>query len=356
MGIRKKIVIIVGARPQFIKHAAIEIATREFFDIVTIHTGQHYDKNMSDIFFNELNIKPPTYTLSIGSSNHGKQTGQMMIEIEAIIENEKPDMVLVYGDTNSTLAGALVASKLHIPVAHVESGLRSYNNKMPEEINRVLTDHVSGLLFCPTSTAFKNLESEGFKKNIYNVGDVMYDMIRISKEKGIVKIDNTTGFYFATIHRPYNTDTQERLSEILAALNSLDLKVIFSLHPRTKSKMAGWSLLESSFENIKFIDPASYFECLNYQYNSKAVITDSGGIQKEAYILKKKCITIRTETEWIETLTSGWNTLVFDDLTNLKGILNKEPGSYINDIYGNGNAAEKMVNLIVDYLSEIKLN
>lgn len=350
MGKKIKIIVVIGARPQFIKHAALEIAVNSKFDIVTIHTGQHYDKNMSDIFFEELKIKPPTYTLNIGSANHGNQTGQMMIEIEKIIEHEIPDFLLVYGDTNSTISGALVASKLNIPIIHIEAGLRSYNRKMPEEINRVLTDHLSQLLFCPTETAIENLLKEGIVENCFNVGDVMFDMIRISKERKIVTENNFHEFYFATIHRPYNTDNKDRLVYLLNSLNSLTRKVVFSIHPRTKHKMELWGIEFDLFPNIQFIDPVSYFESLNYQLNSTAIITDSGGIQKEAYILKKKCVTIRTETEWIETLEGNWNTLMFEDLTNLQVVLNDKMSHYSANIYGDGYAAEKILKIIYKYI------
>lgn len=347
MDTKMKIVVVVGARPQFIKHAAFELEAKKYFELVTIHTGQHYDQNMSQVFFDELKISPPSYLLDIRSGDHGYQTGKMMIEIESILKNEKPDIVLVYGDTNSTLAGALVASKLKIKVAHIEAGLRSYNRDMPEEINRVLTDHISSFLFCPTQQAVTNLKNEGINNKVFMVGDVMCDMIRIAKENQmIVSREDKGNYFFATIHRPYNTDDPERLMYILNSLNRLSLKVILSLHPRTKNFLLNQNIQLSSFSNIEFIPPVSYFESLSLQDNSKAVITDSGGMQKEAYLLKRKCITIRSETEWIETLSNNWNTLVFEDLDSMETQLNVEPGKYDPNIYGDGFTSSSIVNIM----------
>ncbi len=339
----KKIAIVIGARPQFIKHAALEIALRDDFNVVTIHTGQHYDQNMSDVFFKELNIAQPTHMLNIGSGDHGDQTGKMMIKIEEIVKYERPDVLLVYGDTNSTLAGALVAAKLNIPVAHVEAGLRSFNKAMPEEINRILTDHVSSVLFCPTNTAVANLKREGIDTNVFNEGDVMVDMIRIAREKNILTQSRDYGkYYFSTIHRPYNTDDLDRLMDMIRVFNVLDKPVKFAVHPRTLHKLTQAGVNTARFQNIHFLEPVSYFESLQLQYNAQAVITDSGGIQKEAYVLKKKCVTIRSETEWLETVNSGWNDLVFDNLELLKTKVGNIPQVYEQSLFGDGYASNKI--------------
>ena len=345
----KKIVAIIGARPQFIKHAPIEMFFKGKYDLITIHTGQHYDDNMSQIFFKELGMSKPNYLLKSGGLSHGKQTAQMLIEIEEILISEKPDAVLVYGDTNSTLAGALVAAKIHIPIIHIEAGLRSFNKEMPEEINRILTDHMSSILLCPSDAAIKNLATENIKKNVFKTGDVMCDMIHIAKTKGLL-IENNDEYIYTTIHRPYNTDKKERLISILETLNELPSKVIFSRHPRTKLYMGKFNLIDQNYKNIQFIEPVSYFVNLNYLYNSVAMITDSGGMQKEAYILKKKCITIRSETEWLGTLKNGWNTLVFEDLSEIKSILENPAGKHFSDLYGTGDASKEIYEILKDII------
>jgi UDP-GlcNAc3NAcA epimerase len=345
---KKKIVIVIGARPQFIKHAALEIELKTSFTLVSIHTGQHYDSNMSAIFFEQLKINKPNYLLQVGSASHGLQTANMIIEIEKILQIEKPNFLLVYGDTNSTLAGALVASKMCIPIIHIEAGLRSYNKEMPEEINRVMTDHLSEFLFCPTKTAIKNLNKEGLINKIYNVGDIMCDMIRIAKSKDVfIKQNSTSPYYFATIHRPYNTDDLERLTSLIEVFNCLKLKVKFSVHPRTLHLLKKGQIAIEDYSNIEFLEPVSYFDSLNLQNNAEVVITDSGGMQKEAYILNKKCITIRKETEWIETLVGGWNTLVFDDLSILQEELDKKPQTENIPVYGDGNCAQLIKNILL---------
>ncbi|MCO4815183.1 MAG: UDP-N-acetylglucosamine 2-epimerase (non-hydrolyzing) [Flavobacteriales bacterium] len=340
-----KIIAIIGARPQFIKHAPIEMYFKDKCDLITIHTGQHYDENMSQIFFSELKMSQPKYLLKSGGLSHGKQTAQMLVEIEEILIAEKPDAVLVYGDTNSTLSGALAASKIHIPIIHVEAGLRSFNKKMPEEINRVLTDYMSTVLLCPSDAAIENLSNENITNNVFKTGDVMCDMIHLAKTKGLL-IENDDNYIYTTIHRPYNTDDHERLTSILTTLNNLNSKVIFSRHPRTKSYMLKYNLKDEAYKNIEFIEPASYFDNLNFLHNSTAMITDSGGMQKEAYILKKKCITIRSETEWMGTLKNGWNTLVFENLSEMESILNKPTGEHISNLYGNGKASQEIFEII----------
>lgn len=341
----KKICVIIGARPQFIKHAPVELALKKIFNVISIHTGQHYDEKMSDIFFRQLNMDRPSYMLEVGSGAHGRQTGVMLEKIEEVLLSEKPDAVLVYGDTNSTLSGALAASKLHIPVIHIEAGLRSFNKSMPEEVNRILTDHISDFLFAPTDTAVANLLHEGIEKSVYKTGDVMYDTVLLAK-KVIGSDVHIQEQVLVTLHRPYNTDNLERLTTILTILNGLKYAIIFPIHPRTKNILKSANIDISIFNNINFIDPVSYFDLIRLQMESKCIITDSGGVQKEAYILKRKCITLRSETEWVETLVNGWNTLVFEDLEKLSILVEEQPGSYVGDVYGDGHAAEEIAMLI----------
>lgn len=345
----KKIVAIIGARPQFIKHAPVEIELKDSFELITIHTGQHYDEKMSDIFFKELDISEPSYSLNIGSKIHGLQTGEMMVAIEPILMEINPACLLVYGDTNSTLAGAMVGAKLNIPVIHIEAGLRSFNKKMPEEINRIITDHCASVLLAPTDEAINNLRNENITANVFKVGDVMYDMLRIAKERGFIQ-NEKQDYYFATIHRPYNTDNAKQLKKILDNFNSLDYKVKFSVHPRTLKKMIDYSIDLSTYTNIEILPPLGYFDSLSHQLNSKCIITDSGGIQKEAYLLKKKCITLRSETEWVETLINNWNILIFDDLDTLKEKIEIVPGKYIPNLYGDGFGAKEIKQILNDYL------
>ncbi|MBK7690926.1 MAG: UDP-N-acetylglucosamine 2-epimerase (non-hydrolyzing) [Bacteroidetes bacterium] len=346
----KKIISIVGARPQFIKHAPMQMQLQQHFDAKTIHTGQHYDSNMSQVFFEELKMPKPDFLFDMGGSKpQGEQTGIMLTEIEKVCMAEKPDALLVYGDTNSTLAGALVAAKMHIPQIHIEAGLRSFNRDMPEEINRIVADEFAYMLFCPTDNAIENLRKEGITHDrIFRCGDVMCDMVKIIEPKSMPLVDYP--YYFVTIHRPYNTDDLERLTAILNELNALDKKVIFSIHPRTVSRMEQYGISTAGFSNIVFIAPQSYAESISYQKYSDCVITDSGGIQKEAYILRKKCITLRSETEWTETLHGGWNTLVFEDLKQIRVVLAQRTGAYIDEVYGKGNAAEEITDLILKYI------
>ncbi|MCP4521854.1 MAG: UDP-N-acetylglucosamine 2-epimerase (non-hydrolyzing) [Cytophagales bacterium] len=344
----KKIISVIGARPQFIKHAPIEFAFKEKVNSITIHTGQHYDKRMSQVFFDELDMSPPHYQLSVGSSSHGEQTGKMMIEIEKIVNEEKPDALLVYGDTNSTLAGAIVASKLHIPIIHVEAGLRSFNKKMPEEVNRIMTDHISDLLFAPTDPAIENLQNEGITKNVYKTGDVMCDMVRIAQER--MNDEPSSQFILTTIHRPYNTDDKERIFTILSQLNSLGIPVKFPIHPRTKNRLKEFGIDTSQFENVEFLEPQSYFDMMELLHHAKCLVTDSGGMQKEAYIAEKKCVTVRSETEWLGTLKNGWNTLIFDNLDELAEVIQQPVGEYTPNIYGTGQAAQEITDIILKHL------
>lgn len=350
-----KIITVIGARPQFIKASSVSQYLRLYHKEILIHTGQHYDLNMSDIFFDELEIPKPDYNLSIGSGNHGFQTGNMLIKLEEIYLKEKPDMVVVYGDTNSTLAGALCASKLLIPIVHIEAGVRSFNVKMPEEQNRILTDHISKILFTPTDTAKNNLLAEGILDNIYNVGDVMFDSIIKYKELAkkqsciIEKLNySNKGYILATIHRAENTNSINRLSNIIEALNESDEDIILPLHPRTKKYIENYGIIIG--DNIKVIEPIGYLDMIQLEANSKKIITDSGGMQKEAYFMKKICITIRDETEWIETVESGWNIIVgANKYKILEAITNTISGKKHTQLFGDGKAALKIIDIINNY-------
>jgi len=311
-----KIVSVVGARPQFIKLSALSKELRKKHQEIILHTGQHYDDELSKVFFSELSIPEPDYNLGIGSAEHGEQTGKMLKGIEEVLLFERPDLVIVYGDTNSTLAGALAAVKQKIPVAHVEAGLRSFRRSMPEEINRVLTDQVSSLLFCPTKTSVQNLRKEGITKGVHLVGDVMYDSLRqhikkAEKISGIMKKLNLSkkDFYLITIHRAENTDIKGNLKKIVNILLGLDKKTVFPVHPRTKKSLSEFNLLNklNSKRHLLLVDPVSYLDMLVLEKNARCVLTDSGGVQKEAFFLKTPCLTLREETEWVETVENGWN-------------------------------------------------
>lgn len=357
-----KIATVVGARPQFVKAAAVSRVLRDFHSEILIHTGQHYDRNMSDIFFNELSIPKPDYNLGVGSGSHAKQTADMLIGIEDVLLKEKPDLLIVYGDTNSTLAGALAASKIHIPIAHVEAGLRSFNMKMPEEQNRILTDRISAYLFCPTDTAVLNLANEGIKDGVYNVGDVMCDAVLyyknkiekylpeyfFSRLKGLFREVEIPGkWYMTTIHRAENSDDINKINEILKALDSLDEKVIFPVHPRTKPLIK--SLYdENNYKNILFTEPVGYLDMLYFTKNAIKIITDSGGLQKEAYILNIPCVTIRDQTEWVETLIGSHNILCKPDSQDIINKVKNTKAEFSNkqNYYGNGDAASKILALL----------
>jgi UDP-N-acetylglucosamine 2-epimerase len=356
----EKIVTIVGARPQFIKVSPVSRVLRKSYKEVLVHTGQHYDHKMSGIFFEELQIPKPDYDLEVGSAHHGNQTAQMLMKIEELLLNEKPDAVLVYGDTNSTLAGALAASKLHIPLFHIEAGLRSYNKKMPEEINRVLTDHMSDLLFAPTDIAVKNLIKEGVKENVYNVGDVMYDAVLFYRELANSKYNLSTygleekKYVLATIHRAENTDDYSRLKAIFESIKESNQTIVLPLHPRTEKKLKElglYHLLEES-HSLKILEPVSYLEMLFLENHAKSIVTDSGGVQKEAYFAKVPCYTLRDQTEWVETVDVGWNKLVDPTKQDLQQIIEDEHSiAYIDDLYGDGYASEKLVDHINKYFS-----
>ena len=350
-----KIISIVGARPQFVKLAPLSKALRNYFHEVIVHTGQHYNLNMSDSFFKDLNIPAADYNLGVGSGGHGKQTAAMINGISEVIQNENPAYVIVFGDTNSTLAGAIAASKLDIPLVHIESGLRSFNRKMPEEINRIVTDHVSDYLFAPTQTAMKNLEQEGLGSRSYLTGDIMVDAILGNLDKAKAKKHLLTQnsieenkYYLLTLHRPYNVDQKESLEKIFNELALLEKPVVFPAHPRTKNIIEKY--LMKIADNIKVIDPVGYIDFLCLQYNSNKVITDSGGIQKEAYLLGKPCITLRSETEWLETVEAGWNLLLKPDTKNIAEEINSfTPNSDRANIFGI-NVTSEMVQLLTSEL------
>ncbi len=359
-----KVVTIVGARPQFIKAAAVSRHLRAGVTEILVHTGQHYDDRMSAIFFDELNIPSPDYNLGVGSGLHGAQTGEMLARIEALLLKEKPDWMLVYGDTNSTLAGALAAVKLHIPVAHVESGLRSYNRAMPEEHNRVLTDHSSELLLCPTGTAVANLAKEGILKGVYNVGDTMLDMVlafsaRAAAETTILnelKLSEKQ-YYLATLHRPYNVDNVEVLCAILEVLLALKEPVVFPVHPRTRKNLREMAPdFEDKVEKslVQLIDPVGYLEMLSLERAAKMILTDSGGVQKEAYFLAVPCVTLRPETEWLETVEAGWNRVVGSDSGRIFAAITATdwPGGKPPPLFGDGRAGEKIAELLLKHGSE----
>ena len=347
-----KIASIVGARPQFIKAAPVSRKLRRLHREVLIHTGQHYDYFLSQIFFDELGIPVPDYNLGVGSATHGRQTGEMLARVEEVLLKEKPDWVLVYGDTNSTLAGALAAVKLHIPVAHVEAGLRSFNRRMPEEINRLLTDHISTLLFCPTDTAVKNLAGEGIIEGVYNVGDVMYDAvlhsIRIAEERSRVleSLGLESGRYLlATIHRPSNTDEWTNLRDIVSAFNEIDEVIVFPAHPRTRKALTRWGFSLNS--NVRLIEPVSYLDMLVLEKNARMILTDSGGVQKEAYFFGVPCVTLREETEWVETVKAGWNIVVGTEVGKiLDAVRNFRPNSHRPPFFGDGRTSERIVKIL----------
>lgn len=350
-----KILTVIGARPQFVKAATVSrvVASKEDVSEIIVHTGQHYDANMSDVFFDELGIPRPDHHLGIGGGPHGQMTGRQLEAIEKVLLEEKPDFVLVYGDTNSTLAGALAAAKLHMPVAHVEAGLRSFNRKMPEEINRIMADHIADALFTPTETAMKNLRHEGIaEEKLHLVGDVMFDAALFYWDRGkrpdglLDIIKDGESFILATVHRAENTDDRTRLSGILDGLSKTSVPVVLPLHPRTKSKLEAFDL--SLPTNIHVIPPVSYLEMVWLEANCSAVATDSGGVQKEAYFFSKPCVTLRDETEWVELVQEGWNNLVGADAKLIAdGLQNAKTPVTETALYGDGTSAEKVVNTLL---------
>ncbi len=354
----QNVLTVIGARPQFIKAAMVSRALRAAgLREMIVHTGQHYDHNMSGKFFEELAIAPPDYNLGVGSGTHGVQTAEMIKGIESILLKEKPDVLLVYGDTNSTLAGALAASKIHIPVAHIEAGLRSFDRSMPEEINRFLTDAISQWLFCPTSEAVKNLSMEGLEKGVYEVGDVMYDAALFYKERA-VKESRIVGdlglhsniFVLATIHRDFNTDNRAKLTEIVVGLLSLGMPVVFPAHPRVRKQLAQFKLIDKikHSENLHCIEPVGYLDMLALECLATVIVTDSGGVQKEAFFQKTPCVTVRSSTEWVETVKLGWNRLVGADRNEIVEGVNRAVSGVHSDSspYGTGESARMIADIL----------
>jgi UDP-GlcNAc3NAcA epimerase len=348
-----KILTVVGARPQFIKAAAVSRELRKRHTEILVHTGQHYDYEMSGIFFDGLEMSPPDVNLGVGSGSHGAQTGAMLQGIERLLLAERPDWLLVYGDTNSTLAGALAASKVSIPVVHIESGLRSFNRCMPEEINRVVADHLSSLLLCPSSTAVSNLAAEGITANVHEVGDVMLDVLNWAKQRvdsNRSKILDTLrleekDYTLATVHRSENTDDLARLSRILTAFNAIDEPIVFPVHPRARKIINRGAFRMGP--HVHLIDPVGYLEMVGLANSARMILTDSGGLQKESYWLGVPCLTLRDETEWVETVAAGWNTLVGTDTEKIvHAAYSFVPPDSHPALYGSGRAAADCVALL----------
>ena len=346
-----KFVSIVGARPQFIKASALTPLLRARHEEILVHTGQHYDQGMSDVFFNELGLPEPDVNLNVGSGPHGAQTAAMLTGIEDVLGRHKPDAVVVYGDTNSTLAGALGAAKLGIRLAHVEAGLRSYNRSMPEEINRVLTDHAADLLLCPAEAAAQNLAREGIARGVHIVGDIMADVLRSAKERAALssvlqqlRLDEDK-YVLATVHRAENTDDPTRLGNILSAFNALEETVVFPVHPRTRAAIirTGWQ----PAAHVRMLDPVGYLDMIRLQQSARGILTDSGGVQKEAYWLGTPCVTLRNETEWVETVTTGWNTLAGANTSAIVSAVAslRKPSSH-PPLYGDGHAAGRCLSIL----------
>jgi UDP-GlcNAc3NAcA epimerase len=347
-----KIVSVVGARPQFIKAAAVSGLIRQHHTEILVHTGQHYDERMSDVFFDELDMPRPEHNLHVGSGAQGAQTGAMLAGIEDVLLEEKPDWLLVYGDTNSTLAGALAAAKLHVPVAHVEAGLRSFNRRMPEEVNRVVCDHLSALLFCPSDTAARNLKAEGITRGVHTIGDVMVDTLALARRRADTRsrildhLNIGAGRYvLATVHRAENTDDPQRLARIMAAFNAVDEVVVLPLHPRSRKALAALNVCLS--DNVRVIDPVGYLDMVMLAKAARLIATDSGGVQKEAYWLGIPCVTLRDETEWVETVDAGWNVLAGSGTEAIStAIRNFAPPAVRPSLYGVEGAAARCVLLM----------
>ncbi|MCF7808348.1 MAG: UDP-N-acetylglucosamine 2-epimerase (non-hydrolyzing) [Candidatus Marinimicrobia bacterium] len=352
-----KIITIIGARPQFVKASVVSHALRNTgITEILVNTGQHYDDNMAKVFFEEMGIPRPDYDLGVGSGTHARQTSESLVGIEDIILKEQPDGLIVYGDTNATIAGALAASKLHVKLIHIEAGLRSYNRKMPEEINRVVTDVLSDLLFVPTEVAVKNLAKEGITAGVHIVGDVMVDALIKYTQVAEHQLDTledlglaSEQFNLMTIHRPSNTDDDQRLQSILEQVSKSDRPVIFPVHPRGRKRVN--ALMEKMSDRIRIIDPVGYLDMMLLEKHARFVITDSGGVQKEAYLHKTKCLTVRAETEWVETVRDGWNQLVGDDLAQIPVLLSAypEPDNW-SEHYGDGHSASRIVDIIINTL------
>lgn len=352
-----KVLTVVGARPQFIKAASVSraLSARDGVRELIVHTGQHHDHNMSEVFFQELGVPDPAYHLGISGGTHGAMTGRMLEGLERVISDERPDWVLVYGDTNSTIAGSLAAVKLHVPVAHVEAGLRSFNLRMPEEVNRIVTDQISSMLLCPTETAVRNLASEGRTKDVHLVGDVMYDVAlafsRIAERDSDVlqRLQlRERGFALATVHRAENTDDPARLTAILQALSQIaeEVPVVLPLHPRTRGAL---ERLDGgpSLDRLRITEPLPFLDMVQLERNAVAILTDSGGVQKEAYFYGVPCVTMREETEWVETVELGWNRLAGADRARIVASFRdlRRPEEH-PAVYGDGRAAEQIASLL----------
>lgn len=356
----KKVMTVIGARPQFIKEAPVSKALRHYFQEIIVHTGQHYDANMSRIFFDDMAIPRPDYELSTGSGSHARMTGEMMVRLEEVILKENPDYVVVFGDTNSTIAGALTAVKMHIPVGHIEAGLRSFNRIMPEEINRIVTDKISTQLFCPTQTAINLLHREGISNGVFLAGDVMFDAMRqflpVAQRQSQIKRHlalDSDRYHLLTIHRAENSNNLDRLKSIFKGLAVSEIPIIFPRHPRMKTVLAEPELAEivASMKQLRIIEPVGFLDMVSLEHAAEKILTDSGGVQKEAFFLQKPCITLRTETEWTETVIDGYNIVVGTNSKHIAdAIINfipdHQPGSY----FGDGHAAEKIAEIIREYL------
>jgi len=352
-----KVLSIVGARPQFIKAFAVSQELRKQHQEVLVHTGQHYDEELSDVFFEVLGIPDPDYNLGVGSGSHGEQTAEMLTQLERLISDENPDVIILYGDTNSTLAGTIAGAKMDPAVAHVEAGLRSHNREMPEEVNRILSDHASDILFAPSERAIDYLASEGISENVHNVGDVMYDALLSVQEKALTQLSilselNIEGepYLLATVHRPRNTDNRDRLETILDTLAADERRVILPAHPRTVERLEQYGLRDTIEEKLTLIDPVGYLDFITLQINADVIVTDSGGIQKEAFFLNVPCVTLREETEWPETIDAGGNVLVGADRDAIRDALANPPRTTSDtEPYGDGNAARKIRRVLERY-------
>jgi len=349
---------VVGARPQFVKAFPVSRLLRERCSEILVHTGQHYDFGMSDVFFEELALPEPEYNLGVGSATHAKQTAAMMRKLDTVVAVEDPDLVLVYGDTNSTLAGALVASKRNVPVGHVEAGLRSDDWSMPEEVNRVLTDRCSDLLFVPSSRAVETLAGEGISDGVIVTGDVMYDAITMVRDRAATEatvlddLDVAPGEYvLATVHRQANTDDPDRLAHVVRGLSDAPLPVVLPIHPRTREALERYGLWDRAERELTVVDPVGYLDFVRLVDGAERVATDSGGVQKEAFYLDTRCVTLRDETEWVETVEAGWNELVGADANTISAALRRSDDLPPKPtLYGGGNAAERIVDAVVDAL------
>lgn len=350
-----KVLTVVGARPQLIKAAPVSRVLRKHHQEFLLHTGQHYDDAMSDLFFRQLELPTPDLNLGVGSGRHGAQTGAMLPGIEDFAIRHEPDWILVYGDTNSTLAGALAGAKLHVPVAHVEAGLRSYDRRMPEEINRVVADHVSDLLLCPTDTAVANLAREGVTRGVLMVGDVMFDAFRqnvvVARQSSGVVAElglEPNRYVLLTVHRAENVDDPVRLRSILDGVDQSGCDVIFPVHPRTRAALRSTGF--TAGDRVKMIDPVGYLEMLALEDAAAAIATDSGGVQKEAYFAGRPCLTLRDTTEWTETIDAGWNQLVGTDSDRIAAAMRDvRPGTDRPDLFGDGHASERIVDALASW-------